>query len=28
VLVVICRDPRTILLNQPGSLGRPFHADT
>jgi general nucleoside transport system permease protein len=28
VLVVICRNPRTILLNQPGSLGRPFHADT
>jgi ABC-type uncharacterized transport system permease subunit len=28
VLVAICRNPRTILLNQPGSLGRPFHADT
>jgi general nucleoside transport system permease protein len=28
VLVIICRDPRTILLNQPASLGRPFHADT
>jgi general nucleoside transport system permease protein len=27
VLVVICRDPRTILLNQPASLGRPFHPD-
>jgi simple sugar transport system permease protein len=26
VLVVICRDARTILLNQPGSLGRSFHA--
>ncbi len=26
VLVVICRDRRTILLNQPVSLGRPFHA--
>jgi ABC-type uncharacterized transport system permease subunit len=26
VLVVICRDPRTILLNQPVSLGRSFHA--
>jgi ABC-type uncharacterized transport system permease subunit len=25
VLVVICRDPRTILLNQPASLGRSFH---
>ncbi len=23
VLVAICRNPRTILLNQPGSLGRP-----
>jgi simple sugar transport system permease protein len=28
VLVVICRNPRTILLNQPGSLGRAFHAGT
>jgi len=27
VLVVICRDPRTILLNQPASLGRSFHPD-
>jgi simple sugar transport system permease protein len=27
VLVIICRDPRTILLNQPASLSRPFHAD-
>jgi simple sugar transport system permease protein len=25
VLVIICRDPRTILLNQPASLGRSFH---
>jgi simple sugar transport system permease protein len=25
VLVVICRDPKTILLNQPVSLGRSFH---
>jgi general nucleoside transport system permease protein len=25
VLVVICRNPRTILLNQPASLGRSFH---
>ena len=25
VLVVICRDARTILLNQPASLGRSFH---
>jgi simple sugar transport system permease protein len=25
VLVLICRDPRTILLNQPASLGRSFH---
>jgi simple sugar transport system permease protein len=25
VLVVICRDPKTILLNQPASLGRSFH---
>jgi simple sugar transport system permease protein len=28
VLVIICRNPRTILLNQPASLSRPFHADT
>ncbi len=27
VLVVICRDPRAILLNQPVSLGRRFHPD-
>ena len=27
VLVIICRNPRTILLNQPASLARPFHAD-
>ena len=27
VLVMICRDPRTILLNQPASLGRSFHPD-
>ena len=27
VLVLICRDPRTILLNQPASLGRPYHPD-
>jgi general nucleoside transport system permease protein len=25
VLVIICRDPRTILLNQPASLGRSFY---
>jgi general nucleoside transport system permease protein len=25
VLVVICRDAKTILLNQPASLGRSFH---
>jgi simple sugar transport system permease protein len=25
VLVVICRDPKTILLNQPASLGQSFH---
>jgi simple sugar transport system permease protein len=25
VLVFICRNPRTILLNQPASLGRSFH---
>jgi simple sugar transport system permease protein len=28
VLVLICRNPKTILLNQPGSLGRPFLAET
>jgi simple sugar transport system permease protein len=27
VLVLICRDPRTIRLNQPASLGRSFHPD-
>jgi general nucleoside transport system permease protein len=27
VLVIICRDPRAILLNQPASLGRSFHPD-
>jgi len=27
VLVLICRDPKTILLNQPVSLGRRFHPD-
>ena len=27
VLVLICRDPKTILLNQPASLGKPFHPD-
>jgi simple sugar transport system permease protein len=27
VLVVICRDPKTILLNQPASLGQSFHPD-
>jgi ABC-type uncharacterized transport system permease subunit len=27
VLVVICRDPKTILLNRPASLGRSFHSD-
>jgi simple sugar transport system permease protein len=27
VLVVICRNPKTILLNQPASLGRSFHPD-
>jgi ABC-type uncharacterized transport system permease subunit len=26
VLVVICRDPKMILLNQPASLGKSFHA--
>ena len=25
VLVLICRDPKTILLNQPASLGRSFY---
>jgi general nucleoside transport system permease protein len=25
VLVIICRNPKTILLNQPASLGRSFH---
>ena len=28
VLVIICRDPKTILLNQPASLGKPFHPDS
>jgi simple sugar transport system permease protein len=27
VLVIICRDPKTILLNQPVSLGISFHPD-
>jgi len=27
VLVLICRDPKTILLNQPASLGRRFHPE-
>ena len=27
VLVLICRDPKTILLNQPVSLGKNFHPD-
>lgn len=27
VLVIICRDPKTILLNQPVSLGRSYHPD-
>jgi len=27
VLVLICRDPRSIRLNQPASLGRSFHPD-
>jgi ABC-type uncharacterized transport system permease subunit len=27
VLVIICRDPQTILLNQPVSLGHSFHPD-
>jgi ABC-type uncharacterized transport system permease subunit len=28
VLVIICRDPKTILLNQPASLGRSFYPNT
>jgi general nucleoside transport system permease protein len=27
VLVIICRDPKTILLNQPASLGRSYHPE-
>lgn len=27
VLVLICRDPKTILLNQPAALGKSFHPD-
>jgi simple sugar transport system permease protein len=27
VLVLICRNPRTILLNKPASLGQNFKAD-
>jgi general nucleoside transport system permease protein len=27
VLILICRDPKTIRLNQPASLGRSFHPD-
>lgn len=27
VLVIICRDPRTLLLNQPASLGKRFYPD-
>lgn len=27
VLILICRDPKAILLNQPASLGRSFHPD-
>jgi len=27
VLVLICRDGKLVLLNQPASLGRPFHPD-
>lgn len=27
VLVIICRDPRTIRLSQPASLGQSFHPD-
>ncbi len=26
VLVLICRDPKTILINKPAALGRSFHA--
>lgn len=26
VLVIICRDPKTLRLNQPASLGKSFHA--
>jgi simple sugar transport system permease protein len=28
VLVIICRDPKSIRLNQPASLGRSFHPET
>jgi ABC-type uncharacterized transport system permease subunit len=28
VLAIICRDPKTILLNQPVSLGKSFHPDS
>jgi len=28
VLVIICRDPKTILLNQPASLGKSFRAES
>jgi len=27
VLVLICRDPRTILLNQPAALGKRYHPE-
>lgn len=27
VLALICRDGRTVLLNQPAALGKPFHPD-
>jgi general nucleoside transport system permease protein len=27
VLIIICRDPKAIRLNQPASLGRSFHPD-
>jgi simple sugar transport system permease protein len=27
VLVIICRDPKTLLLNQPAALGKSFHPD-
>jgi simple sugar transport system permease protein len=27
VLIIICRDPNTIRLNQPVSLGKSFHSD-